>query len=214
MNSDLQIYSIEKIYCNTCKLSTNHELVYAHEREVIDGNINQQLTYRLWVCRGCDTATMQEELLALPGNLNEELELFYHPARSEHHLSTQIFSQLSDHLYFIYRQIIDTFNNKSYTLCAIGIRALIEGICVEKKVTGRSLYNKIEGLSTHLPPNIVSSLQQLRFMGNKAAHELNAPLESELRLAIEVMEDIISFLYELSYKAKNLHRTIGKYEKS
>ncbi len=41
-------------------------------------------------------------------------------------------------------------------------------------------------------------------MGNKAAHELEAPNESELTLAIEVMEDLLNYLYELEYKVRRL----------
>jgi len=82
-------------------------------------------------------------------------------------------------------------------------RALLEGICAQKGVEGRTLYNKIDGLKQHLPANIVDSLHHFRFIGNEAAHELQAPSEAELRLAIEMTEDLLNFLYELIYVMGN-----------
>lgn len=60
--------------------------------------------------------------------------------------------------------------------------------------------------ATHLPPNIVESLHSFRFMGNVAAHELQAPNREDLKLAIEVIEDLLNFLYELDYKAQQLKK--------
>ncbi len=55
-----------------------------------------------------------------------------------------------------------------------------------------------------LPKNIVSNLHSLRFIGNEAAHELAAPTVEELKLAIEICEDLLNYLYELDYKAQKL----------
>ena len=43
-------------------------------------------------------------------------------------------------------------------------------------------------------------------MGNVAAHELEAPNREDLKLAIEVIEDLLNFLYELDYKAQQLKK--------
>ena len=102
--------------------------------------------------------------------------------------------------------MIRAFNSGLYVLTAVGLRALIEGICADKNVSGANLNQKINNLTSLLPPNIVDSLHSFRFMGNKTAHELNAPDKEDLRLAIEVIEDLLNFLYELDYKAKLLPR--------
>ena len=41
-------------------------------------------------------------------------------------------------------------------------------------------------------------------MGNEAAHELSAPEKDELRLAIEICEDLLNYLYDLNYKTSYL----------
>ena len=65
---------------------------------------------------------------------------------------------------------------------------------------------KIDGLKSILPTNIVTNIHSFRFIGNTAIHELTPPEKSALRLAIEIVEDLLNFLYELDYKARGLTR--------
>ena len=55
-----------------------------------------------------------------------------------------------------------------------------------------------------LPENIANNLHSIRFIGNEAAHELEAPSPDELRLAISICEDLLNYVYELDYKAYRL----------
>ena len=81
---------------------------------------------------------------------------------------------------------------------------MIEGICREQAVEGKTLQQKIEGLKKVLPENIVKNLHGLRFMGNQATHELEAPSGYELTIALEICEDLLNYLYELDYKTARL----------
>jgi hypothetical protein len=168
----------------------------------------EEFEYRFWVCRGCDTATLEEAYTNIgmydPSREKHICESKLYPKRRERELAHKRFRQLNTKLSAIYREVIASYNNDSGTLCAIGLRALLEGICADKTIDGRDLFTKIDGLTAYLPANIVESLHSFRFMGNVAAHELQAPKPTELRLAIEVMEDLLNFLYELEYKAQRL----------
>ena len=75
--------------------------------------------------------------------------------------------------------------------------------------TSRTLYDKINNLNTLLPQNIEESLHHYRFIGNEAVHQLTAPSMDELRSTIEVMEDLLNFIYDLDYKAANLSLKVG-----
>ena len=35
----------------------------------------------------------------------------------------------------IYREVVSAYNNEIYSLCAAGLRSIIEGICVERNIT-------------------------------------------------------------------------------
>ena len=104
-------------------------------------------------------------------------------------------------------------------LCAGGLRALLEGICVDQGVrkgptargkTSSTLEGKINGLKglENVPASIVNSLHGFRFLGNTALHELERPHVEDLAMAIEVMEDVMNIIYELDYKSARLYRRV------
>ena len=66
---DLELGAQEKLYCNTCKGDTHHELKAVHPREYYETQgqpPNEWLVFwekfesRFWICCGCDTATLEE----------------------------------------------------------------------------------------------------------------------------------------------------------
>jgi hypothetical protein len=87
----------------------------------------------------------------------------------------------------------------------MGLRALMEGICKDKGITDDQAWGfeaKLEKLKDdkHLPPNIAECLFSFKFMGDDAAHRLETPTQPELRLGVEVMEDLLNFMYEAEYQ--------------
>jgi hypothetical protein len=217
----MEIGTVKRIYCNTCKGQTNHELISTQERKSSDVDFEkdplnesgqyEEWTYIFWICRGCETASLQEDHVAYVNGDEQYVTVFY-PRRERKSLVTKTFLQLDEKLTDIYEEVVTCFNNEAWILCAIGLRALLEGICADKSIPGRSLFDKIEGLNKHLPSNIVESLHSFRFIGNDAAHELQAPLQKDLQIAIEVMEDLLNFLYELDYKARSI--SLGSVDKN
>lgn len=200
------------LFCNKCRTETNHLCEGDHCRIFKNVNMDELIGFRLWICAGCESGTLEEyytlNFLDEDGDIlgSDEVETHYFPERAQFHVVGKQFKQLPPKLDKIYREVLQSFNNNLEMLCAVGIRALIEGICADQEITGRNLEMKIEGLSNILPRNIVSNLHSLRFMGNEAAHELNRPEQNELRLAIEVCEDLLNFIYELDYKASLLSK--------
>jgi hypothetical protein len=61
-----------------------------------------------------------------------------------------------------------------------------------------------------LPAEVVKNLHGFRFMGNDALHDLVVPRPIDLNVAIDVVEDILNFLYALNYKASILENLKGK----
>ena len=217
--AEIEIGTKQKLFCNCCKNETHHELKLSHtcEHEEIDHDEDGRPIpcflwtnkYKFWVCCGCDTATLEDAWTAsfqIDKEGNYIWESSYYPKRKHADHGTKYFQKLSLKLSGIYKEIIECFNASLKISCAIGLRALLEGVCADKGITTGKLENKIDQLTTHLPPNIVESLHSFRFMGNVAAHELQAPNREDLKLAIEVIEDLLNFLYELDYKAQQLKK--------
>ena len=223
--SSMEIGAIYNLHCNTCKLETHHRLIAKHSR-TYKSSIGMifEFKYQIWACQGCDTVTLEEiqrnylpNSTTTPDNISEEVfkewflsfnkenaiwtsSLF--PKRMISDIHSKHFLKLNEKLVQIYEEVILSFNNDSRILCAIGLRSLLEGICADKGLKiSRNLPKIIDGLKEYLPSNIVENLHSFRFMGNYAAHELEAPSIFTLHQAIDVMEDLLNFLYELEYKS-------------
>ncbi len=210
--------AVKKIYCKTCKGRTHHELKAIHKRnyQEVEGENTpfpqlvywEDFEYGFWICKGCDTASLEEKYTNIGMYDKNGDEYFWeetlYPKRDRVDLPIKYFRQLPKKLDKIYGETLQAQNNELPILASIGIRALLEGICADKDIKGGNLKTKIENLSSILPKNIVTNLHTIRFLGNDAAHELAAPRRSEIILAIEICEDLLNFLYELDYKAGRL----------
>ena len=91
-------------------------------------------------------------------------------------------------------------------LTGIGIRAIVETVCRERNSPGRVLADRIGGL---VALNLITQteaeiLHDIRFMGNKAAHEVKAHSTQELNLAFDVSEHLLRAVYILPEQAKRL----------
>jgi len=163
--------------------------------------------YRLWSCAGCDEWTVEQYyVVGLEDDLFDRNVIDFRliPERTKFQVEGKQFHQLPPTLEGIYREVLHSYNYNLPILCGVGIRALLEGICSDQEIRGKNLVEKIDGLSSVLPSNIVFHLHDLRLLGNDAAHDLIPPDQEELHLAINLIEDILNFLYELDYKAWSL----------
>lgn len=105
-----------------------------------------------------------------------------------------------------------------YILTAVGLRAIVEGLCVDLGLTEKqdkkfsTLFGKIDGLYErgYLSMDQSKILHQHRYLGNKAVHELSEPSYTELQLAIEIVEHILESIYIISQKSKELQDQISK----
>src|SRR6266496_6797785 len=121
---EIKIGSIKKLYCNTCKGETNHEVLATHQRrhDEIEGEntLYPQRVYweewenRFWVCRGCDTATL-EEAYTCDGMYHPDKEEYvydstYYPQRERFVWPRKRFRHLDQKLETIYTEAIATLN--------------------------------------------------------------------------------------------------------
>lgn len=211
------------VFCNCCRRETRHRRVWQSKREDIEelgeayggGQFVESWVFITWVCLGCETVAL-EERYTNDGMHDEERDVIwsstFHPSRERFKLRKKHFQNLPPHLDRIYNEALLSLNAEAWLLSAVGLRALIEGVCKNKKVKGPNLKVSIDGLSEILPPNIVKNLHSFRFMGNSAVHELTPPTPEELRLALDICEDLLNYLYELDYKSARLGSLTSRYQ--
>ncbi|MCE0877167.1 DUF4145 domain-containing protein [Pseudomonas monteilii] len=97
----------------------------------------------------------------------------------------------------IYEESLKALTGGLPVLAAIGMRALLEGVCKEKQAKGDNLYYQIEDLASRgvLNPQNAKILHKVRALGNEAAHELTAQKASQLGLAMNILEHLLKDVY-------------------
>lgn len=201
-----------KLLCPICKLPQNH--VVRTEIEDIqsigagDDDKFIKSCDQIVQCMGCDCVSYRQYAFR-EDEYDTQYDLKLFPERNIYDLMPKTFEgNVPKNIIRIYNEVITTYNNGVSTLCSAGIRAIIEGVCKIKGVTGGNVikrkkdgtprkkdendqpipewsYNldgKIQGLfeGKFIREGHVDALDQLRFLGNAAIHELDKPSPDEL----------------------------------
>lgn len=93
--------------------------------------------------------------------------------------------------------------NNEFTASAIMIRRTLEEICNDNDSTGNNLKQRIENLGqvVILPPSLLEGLDNLRLLGNDAAHvEARDYINignQEVEIAIDVTKEVLKAVYQL-----------------
>ena len=216
------------VLCPECHRETDHLIVeavnvYSRREYNSEFSADGATDYQIIECQGCHTFSFRTDgwfSEAEGRNIN------LYPKRSEDELPVKdlfMANRKTIRLRKIYREVVRTYNNELYTLCAAGLRSIIEGICAERNISdgqveytdkngdkktkrSKSLQGKIAGLAEKgvLTKDNAEILHELRFLGNNALHELATPQPEELQLGIKIIEHIIENIYDLPSKAKEL----------
>jgi hypothetical protein len=106
----------------------------------------------------------------------------------------------------MYRETIEALNASIRTLAGGGLRAVVEAICLDKKITSGNLQNKIEELAKQglLTKTQAELLHEERYLGNTALHELATPSAQDIEDGLGIVEGLINTIYILPSKAARL----------
>jgi hypothetical protein len=228
-----------KVFCNNCKNKTNHEVL---KEELVNYPLNDDgeffnYKYQIIRCNGCETISFRVEEESNT-NYDPEYDQYYiteniYPKRTDKLVSMKSFYEAPSKVRNIYKEVIATYYDNNFILCAAGVRAIMDGICSDKKILNgmvereirgtkktkksNALEGKIQGLldAGFISKQNVKSLHELRFFGNEAIHDLSLPSQTELEAAISVIENIIENIYEIEektnvIKGKRIKRAIIK----
>lgn len=221
-----------KIYCNTCKGETNHDVKSTHDQSYHEEfedhgrrflGYYEETEYRFLVCRGCDSVTFQEKWTCSGMHDNNGDVVYsynYHPKRKNlGEREAKKFHHVDKKLNDSYKEIITAFQQGLGIVTAMGVRALLEGICVIEGIDDKvawGLAKKIEKLkgAPNIPDSIIDGLNGLKFIGDDAAHRLNATDKHTLSLSIDLLESLLTHLNEaridLERKAAMVRETHNK----
>jgi Domain of unknown function (DUF4145) len=175
-----------RTYCRECKQNNKHDVCYSeiHLKSIQDdspryhtddegnqvliplsddeyieniknGDIDslflEHEKYQIVQCRGCETVTFRIE-----DQSGKEIQSYPKKQFSFSEIET-----LPRNLKYIVEEVEEAYNNGLLTLCAAGIRTIIEGICIEEKAIDKikkDIFDKLEFDKNAIQSQIVSFL--------------------------------------------------------
>ena len=204
---------------NRCKHQILHEKVinWSEDR---DGPIVSKEFHRFVECMGCEsTKYVISTLECLDWDSEEENFIIYpdSPGTQSYRKPTisirDIGNRRSGYLvpepvWKMYNETIEALNANILTLAGGGLRAVVEAICLDKKIVAKNLQKKIEELSNQ---NLLTSTQadllhEERYIGNSALHEMATPTSHDIEDGLGIVEGLINTIYILPSKAKRLKK--------
>lgn len=101
-------------------------------------------------------------------------------------------------------EAIASHANRCFVAAAIMVRKTLEELCRDRDAEGSNLKKRIESLATKvvLPQELLDGLDDLRLMGNDAAHidstVYNEIGENEVEVGIDVAKEVLKAVYQYS----------------
>ncbi|HTQ62535.1 MAG TPA: DUF4145 domain-containing protein [Candidatus Solibacter sp.] len=111
-----------------------------------------------------------------------------------------------------FEEAISCHANRCFVAAAIMVRKTLEELCLERKATGNNLKDRIRALGTIvvLPKELLDGLDDLRLLGNDAAHiesqEFNKVGQEEVEIGIEFAKEVLKAVYQYSALLDRLRR--------
>lgn len=206
--------TVVKVLCRDCKKATNHNVLLEHKEcgGCADDEPRWWDSYQIIQCMGCEDISFRktsESEMDFDPNTGELQECeFLYPDRlgdRDPMLGYEAFPVKTKRIYL---ETLKALNNQIPILAAIGLRALIESICLEQKTKATILAKGIDELAEMglLSAKQAEFLHNHRFMGNEAAHEIVAPKPEHLVAAVDIAETLLKTIYVLPDMAEQLKR--------
>ena len=106
--------------------------------------------------------------------------------------------------------------NQCYVAAAMLVRKTMEALCEDKQAAGGNLKDKIQSLGSKvvLPQQLLGSLDNLRLLGNDAAHiearDYDDVGKEEVEVAFKVTKEILKAVYQYDDMVAALENLKGK----
>ncbi|WP_460410398.1 MULTISPECIES: DUF4145 domain-containing protein [unclassified Pseudomonas] len=183
-----------------------------HGHNMYDWRIEKQIVQ----CLGCEDVSFRVSSTNSEDYEHDDEGLMYNPPAVKYYPGRTAGSRIEEYWLLpnrisqIYSEARSAVEGELLIIAGIAIRALLEAICTEVKAAGRDLYKKIDDLHVKslVTKEGVETLQKVRVLGNRAAHESEAHSQSQLILALEVVEHILVGAYIIPAKVKTTFKNL------
>lgn len=213
--------SIVQSDCRSCGRETRHEVLFNHSVDNKDDWFNEKNSWQVVSCMGCLTVSFRKQYEDFDdveededGHAWHSIVITSYPRVIKNYKKLDSTYLLPSIISKIYNQTIKSISEQSYLIASIGLRAVIEAVCNDLKISGNNLERKIDQLfkAGYVSNSDKKRLHAIRFLGNDAAHDLKEPKLSEIRVALDIVEHMLNAIYILQKKSTSLDVTKETYE--
>jgi hypothetical protein len=192
---------------------TRHEVLSCVERSESTEEDQYWDEYEIVACLGCEHVSFRQSWFSSeefhlddsgePG-FAEHAEIF--PPRRAGRRRLKRAYDLPALVRGIYHEVHLAISNNQRILAGIGIRALVEAVCAEKRAMGSNLEQRIDDLATKkvLTEEAAKVLHATRILGNRAAHEVVPPNDEQLEAAMDIAEQLLMNVFVLPKTGQRL----------
>lgn len=234
---------VSQVYCSFCKGHRNHKVVITYSEssstsKQVDSDFYWHAEYHIVKCAGCNTVAFvkqygDEDIWDVFDGEREWFDIFEvfpkepevlkedDPFFAYFKLEVKNFKYVPENLLGLYKQIVESYNNKHFILTTSGLRTLVEGICSQLDIKKGYIYNKDKVvISINDDGNKVKAeslggrifglyekelilftqaliLQEIKDIGNAATHDIIVPEFEDIREIINILEKVLYDIYEM-----------------
>jgi hypothetical protein len=115
-----------------------------------------------------------------------------------------------------FEEAIKCHSNSCFIASAIMIRKTLEEICIDRGATGKNLFKKLEDLGSKIliPQELIIGMNELRLLGNDAAHieaqTFSEIGKEEIEVSLEFAKEILKAVYQYDSLLQKLKRLKDK----
>lgn len=208
----------KNLLCGKCKATTTHRVFIKLEEHSNSDGYEWHTSYLVVQCQGCKAVSFSKVETDCDNYFEDDLgNRIYNETISRYpnisNINKKILSEgIPKQIFQVYSETYSALCGGFGILTAIGIRALIEILCKDKKAKGKDLSCKIDDLvkEGYLSQRNATYLHGLRIMGNSSAHEAKVYKEKQLKAAFDIVEHLIETVYVIPSKAEMIDETPRK----
>jgi len=205
--------------CIACQRVTHHDVLTSAEIANTlhisdDYEIDQSDLYQTLRCRGCESVTLRKESWSSDEVDIDDMGRQYWPTKTEYfpsRESAQMYMAdaylLPQEIYSIYIETKKALIANMPLLAAVGLRAIIEGVCrfygVDNKGTLAAMVSALAA-DGHVTNADAKVLHDIRDIGNLAAHEARAHTLDEIKIALRAVEHLLNGAFVMPHYTKTL----------
>lgn len=199
--------------CSSCGGGEkSHDVVYAHDVGWDNDEGGEGATsYQICKCRGCGDVRFRTDTWSTldisPFSNEPESTVRVYPEVSTTHSRAAVDADaFPDRIAAVYTETLKAFNAGCHILAGGGLRAIVEAVCIENSVAGKTLVAKIDAMATMglLAKAQAELLHEERYIGNSALHEIEPPSKRDIQDGLDIVEGLLNTIYVLPTRAQRL----------